>query len=188
MANVEVDASELHDIGDNVKRIGTHYESYDLTQGAAELMKTPLINVIFEQFDEVGQHGKSMTESLQVTDGGFRTHIVKINRPYAAGLEDGFKRDTREAPTETGKKAYRFTPDNPMDYVGEGKYWSTREEMKADNGWVILDSYEFAADGNMAFGHRYLFNAMLDWRSRESLEEHIRLTNAESIRQAGFNK
>lgn len=180
MANVDIDidASELDDVVDNLARLGSNLESdeQELQQTMPEDMRKKILASIRRNFDDVRTgRGTSLLDAFYITrsaDGKAIT-TVGTGAEHALPLEKGIRPHKIE-----GNPTLAFQPENIGDYP---------ESSHAGGGYVVLDSVMWKPDKQeTATGYEYVYEAQQLWEADvlRSLPQEIQ----SSIMSAGFKR
>lgn len=176
--DIDVDASELDDVVDNLAQLGSNLKSdeQELQQQMPEEMRQKILRSIRMNFDDVRTgNGTSLLDAFYIRDSasGKKITTAGTGADHALPLEQGIRPHKIE-----GNPTLAFQPENPGAYP---------EAAQVGGGYVVLDSVMWKPDKQeTASGYKYVLQAQQMWEADvlRSLPQQIQ----ESIMKSGFKR
>ena len=176
--DIDVDASELDDVVDNLVQLGSNLKSdeQELQQELPEDMRQKILKSIRKNFDDVRTgDGTSLLDAFYIRNSAFGKQITTVGTgaEHALPLEEGIRPHRIE-----GNPTLAFQPENPGAYP---------ESAQVGGGYVVVDSVMWKPDKQeTATGYKYVLEAQQMWEADllRSLPQEVQA----SIMKAGFKR
>lgn len=177
--DIDVDASELDDLKDNLARLGANVASdeKELQQGEPNKMKEQILRSVRRNFENTrtSDTDTSLLDAFYVASGPYGQQITTVGTgaDHAMPLEKGISPHIIE-----GNPTLAFQPENIGDYP---------PSSHAGGGYVTLDSVMWEPDkSETATGYEYVYEAQSVWD--KSIGHRLPRKIQNSIRAAGFKR
>lgn len=177
--DIDIDASELDDVVDNLARLGSNLEGDEQTlqQKEPSIMKDNILRSIRQNFENTrtSDEDTSLLDAFYITSGPYGKQITTAGTgaDHALPLEQGI------SPHEiSGNPWLAFQPENIGDYP---------ERYHAGGGYVVIDSVMWKPDKEeTATGYKYVLQAQRLWD--KSMKYRLPRKIQRSIVGAGFKR